>query len=228
MRRPKAVVLLLAAALAWLGGAAAAPAEPGHLDFSPAALFGLGRRAPPPSLTFAYHGFSVDASRARRLQPAEKTQRAIDAQIDLVEHVGLKPDVLAEMRATPIRADIAKQGEGARYVAGQGVWLKVRRLDPRRPVLLAGLLRAYHDQRLATQPAGMDVARFRGEALSHHAWPKTALMLQSDTDYFALTGAVYLYGSITREPYSRADLRQTQPQYYHWLAQLFDDGKPRS
>ena len=37
----------------------------------------------------------------------------------------------------------------------------------------------------------------------------------------------YIDGAITREPYTRADLKNTAPQYYLWLANLFDGGKPR-
>ncbi len=229
MRGHKAAVTLVCALLAALAGAAPSLAQqqPRPPAFSPSLLFGLGHRPPPPSLVFSYDGFSVDASAARKVQSPQRTVRLIQAQIDLVRHVGLKPEVLAALRGTPIRADTARLGETERYVAGQGVLLKVKRLDPRRPALLAGLLRAYYDQRLAAVPAGADIARYRAEALTRHAWPKTALMLQSDTDYFALTASAYLYGAITREPYSRADLRQTQPQYYRWLAQLFDGGRAR-
>jgi hypothetical protein len=52
-------------------------------------------------------------------------------------------------------------------------------------------------------------------------------MLRDDPDYFALTASAYLYGAITREPYTRANLRKTQPDAYQWLANLFDDGKGR-
>jgi hypothetical protein len=38
---------------------------------------------------------------------------------------------------------------------------------------------------------------------------------------------VYLYGDIPRPPESRKQLRAKQPQYYQWLADLFDDGRAR-
>jgi hypothetical protein len=156
--------------------------------------------------------------------------RQIKAQIDLVEHMGLKPETLAFMRTVPILADPAKpnaQGEAVHYVRGRGVVIRVNKLSPKKPILLGGLLRAYYDQRLASGPANSDIARFRTEAAARHVWPKTALMLQSDGDYFALTGSAYLHGAITHEPYTRVNLRQTQPRYYRWLAQLFDDGRAR-
>jgi hypothetical protein len=56
----------------------------------------------------------------------------------------------------------------------------------------------------------------------------TARMLRSNDEFFALTGAAYLYGTITREPYTRADLKKTEPQCYQWLARLFDGGRGRN
>jgi len=194
--------------------------------FAPKFLFGLGQRRPAPALVFTYEGFQIDASAARRLQPPERTVRALERQVDLVDHVGLKPDMLAAMRQDKILADLGAAGEATRFVPGEGVMVEVRRLDPAKPVLLIGLLKAYHDRHLDPVADGV-IARYRTEAAHRDVWPKTALMLQSDTDYFALTGAAYLYGAITREPYSRSKLRQTQPQYTQWLAGLFDDGRMR-
>ena len=36
-------------------------------------------------------------------------------------------------------------------------------------------------------------------------------MLQGNDEFFALSAAAYLYGTITREPYTRADLKKTEP-----------------
>jgi len=223
MRRAQAAISLLAA-LALFG---AAPTQAAAPAFSAPALFDLLPHKPQPSLVFAYDGFQVDASGARRTQSPEKTVLAVKAQIDLVERVRLKPDILAFMRTVPIKADPTKTGDPVRYAAGQGVLLKVKRLEPKKALLLAGLLEAYHDQKLNAVPAGADVNRFLVQAQTAHKWPKSAMMLQSDADYFGLTASTYLWGASTREPYSRQKLRQTQPDYYRWLAQMFDDGHAR-
>ena len=155
--------------------------------------------------------------------PADKTVRAIEAQLDLVGTPGLRPDVLARMRAAPI---IVVAGDGARrrHYAHGGVLLDARRLDPKKPLALFGLLQAYAGSRPARAACQPRLDRFRREALAAHVWPKTALMLQSTGDFFAATAAVYLVGTTNREPYTRAHLRQTQPAYYQWLADLFDRG----
>lgn len=225
MQRRRNVLAL--AVLAWL---AAGPLSPGSLSAQPMLppMFRLPPRPPPPSLVFDYRGWRIDASHAAYAQPPMRTVRQVEAQIDLVERLGLRPDVLAVMRAQPVLADGApgQPGQAAVWLPGRGVLLHVRRLDPRKPILLYGALKAYGAQRL---PGGLDNAQLsdlRRQAAGRRVWPSDALMLQSNDDFFALTGAAYLYGTITREPYTRADLRKTEPQCYQWLAGLFDPGRP--
>ena len=239
MRRPRAAIALLALLA---GLSAATPGQAIALPTFTLSTFSLAKFAPPstlfdlvphkpaPSLIFTYDGFQVDASAAPRGQSPDKTVRQIKAQIDLVQHMSLKPETLAFMRTVPILADPIKPnapGESVHYVRGRGVVIRVNKLSPKKPIVLGGLLRAYYDQRLAGKPGNADIGRFRGEASARHVWPKTALMLQSDGDYFALTSSAYLLGAITHEPYTRLNLRQTQPQYYRWLATFFDDGRAR-
>lgn len=215
----------MAAVLLGLSAQSAAAALSG---FPSNLLLALGQHNPPPSLVFSYHGFQIDASAAQRQEAPERTVKALQRQVDLVEHVGLTPEILASLRTNRVLADPSKTGEADRYVPGQGVVVNVTRLDPKRPILLTGLLKAYHEQRLSSGVLAGDVDHYRLEALTRHDWPKGALMLRSDSDFFALTSAAYLYGAITWEPYSRAKLRRTQPGYCRWLASLFDGGKARA
>ncbi len=189
-------------------------------------FFGLGRPRPAPPLVFAYHGWKVDASRTARGQPPDRTVRAVEAQLDLVEHAGLKPDVLALMRGVPVVV-VADNREAVGYEHAVGVVLNARRLDPKKPVALLGLLQAYLDRGLPGGLANPDIDRYRHEAMTAHVWPKTALMLQNNGDFFAMTAGTYLVGATTREPYTRAHLAKTQPDYYQWLARLFDGGAAR-
>jgi hypothetical protein len=217
---------VLALAVLGLTLGASVAAKPG---LTSPALFGLRPAAPPPSLAFTYRGWRIDASRAARAQPAVRTVRAIKAQIDIVEHLGLRPDVLAFMRAQPVVCDGVSDPdlEASDYALGRGVVVHARRLDAKKPILLYALLKAYHAQRLPGGFANPDVERLRLQAAGRRVWPKTARMLQSNNEFFALSAAAYLYGAITREPYTRADLRKTEPQCYQWLAALFDAGRPR-
>ena len=218
MIRRIAVLVLAAFCLAAAGETWAAPFLP--------PLFGPPK--PQPSLVFAYQGWRIDASGAARAQRPAKTVKAIKAQIDLVQRAGLPPAVLVVMRAVPVTAAPGISADPNGYARGRGVTLHVKELDDKRPVLLRLLLYAYEDQGLPGGGANPDVAHFRQEAASEHVWPKTAAMLRSDRDYFAMTASAYLAGAITREPYTRANLRRTQPDAFQWLARLFDGGRARS
>jgi len=115
----------------------------------------------------------------------------------------------------------------AEYVPGRGVLLHARMLDGKKPILLGGLLKAYLAQRVPGGAANPELTALRAQAAARRVWPKTALMLQDNEAFFSLSGSAYLYGAITREPYSRADLKKTEPGCYQWLAGLFDGGRPR-
>ena len=221
MSRRYAALLLIAAGLcvsvSGIGAAAPAP-------FLGVPLFG---RHPQPSLTFDYRGWRVRADAAARLQPPAKTVAAIKAQIDIVEQLHLSPAMMGFLRAQTLYADPSLGREVGRYSADHRILLRVKRLDAKRPALLNALLLAYQDQRLPGGFANPDITRFRGQIVDRHVWPKTAIMLDNNGEFFAVTASAYLYGEITREPYTRADLRKTQPDYYQWLARLFDEGRPR-
>jgi hypothetical protein len=217
----RSVVLTLLVACVCAAAPLVAPAAP---VFN--ALFGLRPSAPPPAMVFVYHGWHVDASRAAKGQTPQKTVRLIKAQLDLVEASGLKPAVLDAMRTTPVLVEAGAAPEAATYNRALGVEAHAGQLDAKKPVLLRQLLAGYYDRGLPAA-AVVDVGRYRAQILARRAWPKSAAMLQNDRDFFAVTAAAYLHGAITREPYNRANLRKTQPDYYQWLARLFDDGRAR-
>ena len=219
-------IALIAFAL-WVlasGGLAVAAAQASPT--APAFLTPLfGDRRPQPSLVFSYHGWRVNAARTARIQKPATTVRAIKTQLDIVEHVGLSPKVLAFMRSVPVTGTPGSGPEPGLYARGRGVSVHVKSLDDKRPIILRQLLYAYQDQVLPGGFANPDVTRFRQDAAGKHVWPMTATMLKDDPDYFAMTASAFLYGTITREPYTRADLLKTQPEAYRWLAGLF--GTPR-
>src|SRR5471030_470597 len=83
----------LALATAWI--CAVSPCTATAAPVFNMSLFAPRHRPPPPQLVFDYHGWHVDASKAARGQAPEKTVKAMKTQIDIVEHVGLKPQMLA-------------------------------------------------------------------------------------------------------------------------------------
>ena len=178
-------------------------------------------------LIFDYHGWHIDLTNAQGAEPAQQMVGAVKQQLDIVEHVGLKQQVLEFMRTIKIWADPAGQKFGpGHYARATGVDLRVRRLDPHKPIILHEFLHAYHDRLLPDGFGNADIKTFfeRGQQL----WPAGSYMISNNREFFAVTASVYLFGDIVRPPHSRAQLRAKQPRYYQWLADVFDDGRPRS
>jgi hypothetical protein len=179
-------------------------------------------------LIFDYRGFHVDLSGARGAMADAKMIAAVKRQIDIVEQMKLKPDVIAFMRTVKIWANPKKTGLGpGHYARATGVDLQMDQLDTKRPILLHELLHAYHDQQLPNGFANKDIQTFyeRGRSAG---WPSDSYLMSNHREFFAVSASVYLFGDIPRPPESRKQLREKQPQYYQWLADLFDGGKPRS
>ena len=176
-------------------------------------------------LVFTYRGWQVDLTNARGAEPDREMVAAVKRQLDIVEHVDLKPDVLTFMRSIRIWANpaAAKAGPG-HYSSKTGIDLRVRGLASDKPIILHELLHAHHDRMLPDGFGNADVKQFFD--IGRGVWPGDSYMMSNDHEFFAVTASVYLFGDIDRPPYSRSQLREKQPRYYQWLATLFDDGRP--
>ena len=185
----------------------------------------IARAADP--LIFDYHGWHIDLTGARGAQADAQTIEAVKRQLDIVKHVGLKPQVVEFMRTIKIWANPSNQKFGpGHYGRATGVDLRVRELDAAKPIVLHEFLHAYHDQQLPAGFHNADIERFfeRGKTAG---WPAGSYMLTNKLEFFDTTASVYLFGDIPRPPHSRSEIRSKQPQYYQWLATLFDDGHAR-
>jgi hypothetical protein len=173
----------------------------------------------PDSLVFTYKGWNVDASRAAAVQPPERSMVAICRQIDIVEDVGLSPDILRFMRSVRFWIDPLRMGGGpGHYARTTGVDFHVRQLDPDKPIALHELLHAYHDQCLGfDNPA---ILKFYQAALERSDWPRDAQMLKNAPEFFSMTGSAHLFRNIPRPPFSAERLKKTDPEYYAWLSTL--------
>lgn len=186
---------------------------------------GSSSRADP--LIFDYRGFHVDLSSARGTMADAKMIAAVKRQIDIVEQVKLKPDVMVFMRTVKVWANPKRTGLGpGHYSRVTGVDLQMDQLDAKRPILLHELLHAYHDKQLPDGFANKDIQMFHERGMAA-GWPADSYLMSNHREFFAVSASVYLFGDIPRPPESRKQLRAKQPQYYQWLADLFDSGKPR-
>ncbi|ANL34724.1 hypothetical protein [Rhizobium phaseoli] len=185
------------------------------------------RAAAADPLIFSYHGWQVDLTNARGAESDKEMVAAVKRQLDIVEHVELKPDILTFMRTIRIWANPAAAGFGpGHYGHKTGIDLRVKSLDPDKPIILHELLHAYNDRMLPGGFDNPDIREFFDNG--RELWPADSYMMSNSHEFFAVTASVYLYGDIERPPHSRSELRKNQPRYYRWLAALFDGGRPRS
>jgi len=172
----------------------------------------------PGSLVFAYRGWHVDASRAAAVQPHDRSIGAICRQIDIVEGVGLSPDILQFMRSVRFWINPLRKGSVGNYARPTGVDFHVRELNPNLPIALHELLHAFHDQCLGFRHPV--IHKFYQSALGRNDWLRDAHMLTNGPEFFAMTASALLFRHIPRPPYSAELLKQTQPEYFDWLSIL--------
>jgi len=88
------------------------------------------------------------------------------------------------------------------------------------PVVLNELLHFYHAHIF---PEGVEEPAIR----FYYASAKTAYekedgyFLTNAKEFFAVTASIFLYGKDNKEPFTRARLKEKQPEYYNYLVWLF-------
>lgn len=70
-------------------------------------------------LVFTYHGWQVDLTNAKGAEPDREMAATVKRQLDIVEHVNLKPDVLTFMRTIRIWANPAAAKRGPATTAAR-------------------------------------------------------------------------------------------------------------
>ncbi|MEJ0036008.1 MAG: hypothetical protein WDO68_07980 [Gammaproteobacteria bacterium] len=172
------------------------------------------------SHVFDYHGWHIDASRVSD-QPRGVVTTAVQKQLDAIETLGIAQDIVMFMRTVPLHANAAHDGAPAHYDRAKGIDFRLDALDPKKPILLRELLRAFHEQKLKANDNAIIVNAYQ-ESRDSGAWPANAAMLKSAPDFFAATATVYLFGTIDTEPFTQGRLHQVQPEYWKWLGEVFD------
>ena len=177
-----------------------------------------------------FRGFLVDMSRLSPEQRKALTPSYIE-QIEVIEAVGLPPEILAFMKTIPIFADpdYSRTGTHASYrrkditpkPKGQVV-TDLTPMESKRPILLHEMLHAYDANKWDFNNATVQAAYDR--ALSEKLYPPSAVkshFLSNAREYFAISATIYLFGQIQQEPFNCAVLAKKQPRYVEYLGQLF-------
>ena len=199
----------------------------GPPDFGPdtgPGAYGTARRRPPrgPVGPFqTYHGFRIDLGEAEGVIDVPSALAEVEHQVDIVDRSGVSPAMLDRFRAVPIRVSASFAGGGSHYSGGSEVTLGSLRPDDDRPVLLHEYM---HVLEYRAMPGGFHnaaVRRFYDEARAGGLYPPDSYMMSNPAEFFAVTASCFLNGTVARDPYTRAAIRERQPDYYAYLSQLF-------
>ncbi len=169
-----------------------------------------------------YHGFSIDQS-ARQLAP--DVMASLNAQLDIVEAVGLPPAVLAALKATPIIVDPDLRGNPGIFAVRGGagaVYVQPIVFAAHKPILLHELLHAYHFGTLGlNRPEIVQTFQRTRDGNRFPAQFKSSHFLENGKEFFAVTSTLYLFGDIQQPPFSCNALAKLDPDYLDFLAAQF-------
>jgi len=90
------------------------------------------------------------------------------------------------------------------------------------PVMLHELLHAYHARLMPNGFENRGIKQFYNQAQSKLVYDKDAYALKNHKEFFAVTAGIFLAGNdAVHEPFTRAKLKEKQPDYFKYLVGLF-------
>lgn len=189
-------------------------------DLIAAALLGL-IPLPASAGEFAYRGWRFNTDPIHD-QLSDDLVKSLQAQIDIVESVNLKPPIIAFFQAVPKEiATTTPHGAGAYDFERHRMSLSAAVDPPQNPVLLHELLHAYHDRRMSGGVHNEQMIYWyeRAKELGH--FPDESYMLKNVREFFAMCGSVVLWGRAAREPSTRENVHELLPDLYDWIVAEF-------
>ena len=90
------------------------------------------------------------------------------------------------------------------------------------PVMLHELLHAYHARLMPKGFENKGIKEFYNRAQNKQLYAKEAYVVKNHKEFFAVTASIFLAGSdAVHEPFTRAKLKEIQPDYYKYLVGVF-------
>jgi hypothetical protein len=171
----------------------------------------------------AYKGASIDVTSIQSRPDREAIIDSIRAQIDLVDLAVMDPQLRDFFFAVPlVTAENLAGSDNATYTnRTRQVTFASASFSRDKPILLHELMHAYHDQKLPGGFANAQMRTFLDQARASRRFPADAYMLSNAAEYFAMMASVYMHGTAARDPFTRAAIREKQPEMYDWLVQEF-------
>jgi len=170
---------------------------------------------------FAYGGwrFKTDGVGGRL---SDALVQSLQAQVEIVESLNIDARIKTFFRDVPmeiVRTTLG--GRGAYSFDTHRMELSTQLDPPQNPVLLHELLHAYHDQKLPGGTRNGRVIGYFNQAKSSGAFPFQSYMLSNRVEFFAMCASVVLWGRAARPPSTRANVRETLPEFYAWTVEEF-------
>jgi len=101
-------------------------------------------------------------------------------------------------------------------------------MGAREPVILHEMLHAYHAQMMPEGYQNSWVLGFYDRTKSNTLYPSDTYALTNEQEFFAVTASIFLYGQGDKEPFTRSNIKEKQPDYYRYLTWLFGLDPDRS
>jgi hypothetical protein len=87
------------------------------------------------------------------------------------------------------------------------------------PVVLHEMLHAYHSKMMPFGFANPSILFYFKHA--KNLYPSDAYLMTNEREVFAVTASVFLFGKDNKEPFTRSNLKEKQPDYFKYLVWLF-------
>jgi hypothetical protein len=178
----------------------------------------------PASADSKYRGFTIIDSQVQNMEKHEELLAATKEQIDIVYEVGLSAEVLTFFQSVPFElvpaGTIRSPGHYAGRLRGVQVASSIT-AERHKPVLLHELLHAYHDQRIKEGFGNPDIIKYFGHARLMSAYAPRSHMMANEREFFACAATTYLFGVTAQEPFQRAKVKNSQPEFFAYLQALF-------
>jgi hypothetical protein len=90
------------------------------------------------------------------------------------------------------------------------------------PVMLHEFLHVYHARLMPNGYENKGIKDFYGQAKAKQLYEKDAYVVKNQNEFFAVTASIFLAGKdAIHEPYTRAQLKEKQPEYFKYLVGVF-------
>lgn len=179
---------------------------------------------------FTYKDWHFDTDEVDGPLPDEIV-RSLQAQIDIVESLTIKPEIMAVFRGVEVKVQsnlrsisggFLHRNQSRRSAHIHKIVLSgVRVVPSENPFFLQLLLFDYLDERVPDGWRNADLWRFFNEARQSGTFANKADMLNTQGDFFAICTSVILWGRAAREPFTRARVREKLPGFYDWIVKAF-------